>query len=615
LRQPASVHKPSAPADELIDAAIAVNDAPTLGEAFQVLTDTGLALLGADRMGVTVWDDALAIGTVVAAAGEARDHLGLTLESTEDIRERLNDAAPYVGPPLGPGAIVAPQLATVIAVRLPTAGYRALIHAGFNAPLSPERCDESSKLLERLARLTSIAERSLREGDRRQFDSVLAGIADGVIFSDGVTATANDAARAILGLAPDGAIRRDLFNFRNLDGEPVEWPAKPGRFRVRATSLDGRELVLDGTFSHVVGGGIAVFRDVTDEHAQRVLNDQTLYALFNALPIPLSVGSASDPMVLSANQAFLELIGFGREEVEGARAPLPWWGPNEDTSTGLVAGSVTHRTYRRKDGRTLPVEVAIHGIRGDDGEVGLLLGMITDLSEKRLLDQQLVQSGKLAAIGQLAAGVAHEINNPLFAILALTEFLLKEAEPGTKQQERLELIQQTGLEIKEIVRALLDFARENADERHVVPLEDVIRSTVDLIRRTNAHKGVELIDTYDDSDALVNASANQLKQVFLNLIANARQAMPDGGTIRVDMRRAGHSVITTVSDDGEGIEPNVLDRIFDPFFTTRRDTGGTGLGLPVSLGIAEMHGGSLTAMSEPGHGATFTVRLPMVEIA
>ena len=115
------------------------------------------------------------------------------------------------------------------------------------------------------------------------------------------------------------------------------------------------------------------------------------------------------------------------------------------------------------------------------------------------MQQQLVQSGKLAAIGELAAGVAHEINNPLFAILGLTEFLLKEAEPGSKALQRLELIQQTGLEIKEIVRALLDFARENAEERHVVPLEEVVQSTVDLVRRTNAHKGVELVDSYDGS--------------------------------------------------------------------------------------------------------------------
>ncbi|HZP72692.1 MAG TPA: ATP-binding protein [Gaiellaceae bacterium] len=227
------------------------------------------------------------------------------------------------------------------------------------------------------------------------------------------------------------------------------------------------------------------------------------------------------------------------------------------------------------------------------------------------VDRRLVQSGKLAALGELAAGVAHEINNPLFAILGLTEFMLKDAEPGTQPYERLTLIHQTGLEIKEIVRALLDFARENSEERHLVELEDVVRSTLDLVRRTNAHKGVELVESYEAPGAQVHASANQLKQVMLNLIGNARQAMPNGGTVRVSVRREREQVLAVVADDGPGIAPDVAERIFEPFFTTKRETGGTGLGLSVGLGIAESHGGTLTVFSQPGTGATFTLRLPI----
>jgi two-component system NtrC family sensor kinase len=239
---------------------------------------------------------------------------------------------------------------------------------------------------------------------------------------------------------------------------------------------------------------------------------------------------------------------------------------------------------------------------------------VSPSAEPGTVDQQLVQSGRLAAIGELAAGVAHEINNPLFAILGLTEFLLEESEPGSRAHRRLVLIQESGLEIKEIVHALLDFARENAEERRVVPLEDVIRSTLDLVRRTNAHKGIELVETYDGAGAEVHASPNQLKHAVLNLIANARQAMPNGGTVRVDVRRDGDSVVTSVSDDGPGISPEARDRIFEPFFTTKRLSGGTGLGLSVSLGIAQSHGGTLTVSSEPGAGATFTLRLPVEEV-
>ena len=134
------------------------------------------------------------------------------------------------------------------------------------------------------------------------------------------------------------------------------------------------------------------------------------------------------------------------------------------------------------DGRELVLDGSVSPV--DDGAVIVF----RDVTDEHLRNEQLVQSGKLAAIGELAAGVAHEINNPLFAILGLTEFLLKESGAGLGAHERLELIQQTGLEIKEIVRALLDFARENADERHLVPLEDVVEPTVDLVRRTNAQR-------------------------------------------------------------------------------------------------------------------------------
>jgi PAS domain S-box-containing protein len=432
----------------------------------------------------------------------------------------------------------------------------------------------------------------------------------------------NAAARRILALPDDVPLRTDLFNPRELDGTPYDVDpgafvghrasatGESGRFRIRATAYDGRELVLDGSVSPVGDGAVVVFRDVTDEHERQVLNERYLYALFNSMPIPLTVGDATTRGVVSVNHAFVELTGFALDDVVGATPPFPWWDAHQDPDAGFVEGSVVRRVYRRKDGRPVPVEVRSHGIPGDDGRTALLLGVITDLSEKQRLDQQLVQSGKLAAIGELAAGVAHEINNPLFAILGLTEFLLKESEAGSKAHQRLELIQQTGLEIKEIVRALLDFARENAEERHVAPLESVVRSTLDLVRRTNAHKGVELVDAYDGSGVLVHGSANQLKQIVLNLIANARQAMPQGGTVQVDVHREGDDAVVTVSDDGPGIDAALLERIFEPFFTTKRATGGTGLGLSVSLGIAEAHGGTITAESEVGRGSTFTLRLP-----
>jgi PAS domain S-box-containing protein len=603
-------------AGDLIDAAISVNEAPTLAEAFRVLAATGLALLGADRLAVATWDKDLEHGVVTAGAGSAVADVGAVLPCDAETRAALLTGRCLASRPR--------DEETVVLVPLATDTVRATFEAGWLAELDAFEIEGAETVIRTLTRMSSLAERSRRENDQVRLESVLEGVADGVIVSSGTTATANAAARAILAVPEGVEFRTAMFRPRTLEGDPFDIApdALPGhhsaaqgtsgRFKIRATALDGRDLVLDGSVAPVAGGAVIVFRDVTTEHARAVLNEQYLYALFNALPIPLTVGRADTRAIVDVNQAFLDLTGFERDEILGATPPFPWWSSEESASVGFETGSVVHRVFRRKDGRPVPAEVASHGVPGDDGETALLLGVITDLSEKRRLDQQLVQSGKLAAIGELAAGVAHEINNPLFAILGLTEFLLKESEPGSRGRQRLELIQQTGLEIKEIVRALLDFARENAEERHVVALEEVVQSTVDLVRRTNAHKGVELVDTYDADGALVVASPNQLKQIFLNLIANARQAMPDGGTVHVHVRRECDKVLATVTDDGPGIEPHVLERVFEPFFTTKRLTGGTGLGLSVSLGIAEAHGGTLTATSEVARGASFTLCLPVV---
>jgi len=229
----------------------------------------------------------------------------------------------------------------------------------------------------------------------------------------------------------------------------------------------------------------------------------------------------------------------------------------------------------------------------------------TSLDERRL-----VLTAKLAAVGQLTAGFAHELNNPLFGVLGLVEFLLKEAEPGTKAYERLVLVQSTALEMKHILRALLDFARESSDERRVVALDEVVADAVNLTRRASAGKGVELEQSRGEGTFEVDGMPNQLKQVVLALLANARQAMPDGGTVRIRVDEDAEWVTATVRDEGHGIEPELLDRVFLPFFTTRLDEGGAGLGLWVGAGIADRHGGSLTASSAPGEGACFTLRLP-----
>jgi two-component system NtrC family sensor kinase len=225
---------------------------------------------------------------------------------------------------------------------------------------------------------------------------------------------------------------------------------------------------------------------------------------------------------------------------------------------------------------------------------------------------QAVQAARMAAVGELAAAVVHEINNPLFAILGLVEFLLRDAEPGTKAHERLTLVHETGLEIKTIARALLDFARERPGDPETVNLASAAAATIELYRRTSAARDVEIV-LRADPFVPVYGSAAALKQLVLHLLANAREALPNGGTVVVDVQAAPGQTLLTVSDTGAGIPPDVLPRVFEPFFTTHHERGATGLGLAAVQAIAAAHGGTLTAESTPGSGARVTLRIPTVQ--
>jgi PAS domain S-box-containing protein len=343
--------------------------------------------------------------------------------------------------------------------------------------------------------------------------------------------------------------------------------------------------------------------------------EEVLRQLVASLPTAVCVSDPDTHAVRAVNEAFKDLVGFDERAILGALPPYPWWavGPEDLPPEQSNGGASADGLFRAKGGTLIPVEIRQTLIRDGDGRRLARLAFVTDRSERRQLEQQLLESGKLAAIGQLAAGVAHEINNPLFAILGLVEFLLKEAEAGTKSHERLVLVQQTALEIKEIVRALLDFAREPADVTTTVSVRDVAAQTVDLVRRTIAAKDIEIVERYGEEPTVVSGSPNQLKQIFLNLLTNAQQAMPDGGTVTVTVERRGELVCATVADTGPGIPAETLALIFEPFYSSKRRAGGSGLGLSISRGIAQMHGGDLAAESRAGAGASFVLTLPAVE--
>ncbi len=227
--------------------------------------------------------------------------------------------------------------------------------------------------------------------------------------------------------------------------------------------------------------------------------------------------------------------------------------------------------------------------------------------------QQIGQSEKLASIGRLAAGVAHEINNPLTGVLTFA-YLLKEKE-NMDQQDRqdLDLIINETTRASDIVRGLLDFARERPAEKEIFNINDAIRRTIRLLGNQKAFQQINVVEDLAGDLPEIDGDVNQIQQVLLNLSLNACEAMPDGGTLLIGTSTRNGRVLVQVTDTGCGIKKEHLDQIYEPFFSTKPVGKGTGLGLSVSYGIIQQHGGNLEVESEEGKGTTFTISLPLAQ--
>jgi two-component system NtrC family sensor kinase len=260
------------------------------------------------------------------------------------------------------------------------------------------------------------------------------------------------------------------------------------------------------------------------------------------------------------------------------------------------------------------------GIR-PPGEIGTLCWAIDSMAQAmaeraELLEQatrqQIGRSEQLASVGRLAAGVAHEINNPLVGVLAFADLMRLKKNMDEQDLEDLNLIIRETKRVREIVRGLLDFARETPSIKATLNINDVIRQTVLLLGKRDAFQGVFVVEDLNDDIPAVHGDKSQLQQVIMNLTLNACEAMPNGGTLVLSSAQKGNRVEVQVSDTGCGIRREILDRVMEPFFTTKPVGKGTGLGLAVSYGILQQHDGTLEVKSEVGRGSTFIITLPAV---
>lgn len=232
---------------------------------------------------------------------------------------------------------------------------------------------------------------------------------------------------------------------------------------------------------------------------------------------------------------------------------------------------------------------------------------------KNLTQLQLMRSEKLAALGRMAAGIAHEINNPLTGVLMYGHLILKKLPEDSQERRDMEIIVQETTRCREIIKDLLDFSRESIPEMQPANINDIIDKAVSIIDKQVYFEKVDIVKNYSEGIGKIMADVNQLEQVFINLALNGVEAMPDGGTLTIETKPSydNKNIIIKISDTGIGIPRENLDKVFDPFFTTKEIGKGTGLGLAVTYGIIRKHGGQISVESEPGRETAFVIKFPI----
>jgi two-component system NtrC family sensor kinase len=267
----------------------------------------------------------------------------------------------------------------------------------------------------------------------------------------------------------------------------------------------------------------------------------------------------------------------------------------------------------RKDGSPGFIDVSVTPLRNDKGKIIGFSGVGRDITERRKIEEQLILTDRLASIGQLAAGIAHELNNPLTGVIGFSDLLLERDLPADVKAD-LETVNQEAMRAVNIVKGLLAFAREQRIEKAQIDINSIIEGVLQLRSYEQRVSNIEVDARFASALPPVMGNGAQLQQVFINIILNAEQAMLEAhgrGKLTIATERVGDMVRASFTDDGPGISPANMKQLFTPFFTTREVGKGTGLGLSICHGIVTEHGGKVYAESELGKGATFVVELPI----
>jgi PAS domain S-box-containing protein len=372
----------------------------------------------------------------------------------------------------------------------------------------------------------------------------------------------------------------------------------------------------DGTLSYLEGFVTDVTERKRAEHLLRQ-SEERYRRLIAVSPYAILVHRGDH--IIFANDQAIKLFGAVKADELLRKSPLDLFHPDSHATVqervhqlleGRSLVPVVEEKIVRLDGTSIDVEVS--AARFVDEEGPAILAMLRDISERKRLQEQLRKTERIAELGTLASGMAHEIGTPMNVILGRAEYLMDRVTEEPVKKGLQTIVTQVE-RITKVMNQLLTFARRNAPERCPLDLRGTIEVGMELFQERLARSQIQVELALADDCPLALADPDQMSQVFINLVMNAVHAMPDGGTLRIGLAPEKHMVKLTIADTGHGIPRDVIEKVFEPFFTTKEFGQGTGLGLTVVKGIIEEHQGSIVVESGEGKGTTFTILLPQAD--